>query len=154
MKITTMIIVLIFLASHSYAKSNHKQSIIPTDKLLARTLYYEAGNQPLQGKIAVASVIWNRSEGNPKNFKSVIFSKKQFSCWNHNAKRPKIVDNESYSDCKEIAISMCLGKFVVPYNLEGVNSYHEKRVSPSWGKYKWLAIRIDDHLFYKIPEKS
>jgi spore germination cell wall hydrolase CwlJ-like protein len=156
MKITILMIILILLALPSFAKSNHKHKspIIPTDKLVAMTLYYEAGNQSLQGKIAVASVIWNRAEGNSKNFKYVIFSKKQFSCWNHKAKRPKITNNESYSDCKNIAILMCSGSFNVPSRLEGVNSYHERRVNPSWGKSKWLAMKIEDHLFYKIPERT
>lgn len=158
MKITTLIVVLILLAFPSLAKDKskhtHKRHIIPTDKLVAMTLYYEAGNQSLRGKIAVASVIWNRAEGDSKNFKYVIFSKKQFSCWNRNVKRPKITNNESYSDCKDIAILMCSGSFNVPNRLEGVNAYHERRVNPPWGKSKWLAMQIEDHLFYKIPERS
>lgn len=49
--------------------------------LLAKIVYAEAGNQPFEGKVAVAAVVLNRVKSSiyPNSIKEVIFQKSQFS---------------------------------------------------------------------------
>lgn len=49
--------------------------------LLAQIVYAEAGNQPFEGKVAVAAVVLNRVESSiyPDSINEVIFQKSQFS---------------------------------------------------------------------------
>jgi spore germination cell wall hydrolase CwlJ-like protein len=50
--------------------------------VLAKTIYAEARGESYEGKIAVASVIYNRAKGNVEKMDDVCLARKQFSCWN------------------------------------------------------------------------
>lgn len=51
-------------------------------RLVARVVYAEAAGEPMAGKTAVASVIYNRSRARtyPRNVSGVVFQKNAFSC--------------------------------------------------------------------------
>ena len=138
-----IIIGLVLLGLNLYAKES-------TESILAKTLYLEAANQSTAGKELVATVIWNRADGNISKISSVCLAKKQFSCWNK--RKPanvKIKASKEYAVCQAIAHDVVTGKFLLVYD---INAYHEKRVHPSWGKAKWFEFQIQDHLFYHIPD--
>ena len=56
--------------------------MIITKNIIARTIYAEGQSESEEGKIAIATVIYNRGRGNPNTIVKVIQSPKQFSCWN------------------------------------------------------------------------
>lgn len=58
-----------------------EESINEELMLLAQIVYAEAGNQPFEGKVAVAAVVLNRVESSiyPDSINEVIFQKSQFS---------------------------------------------------------------------------
>lgn len=140
-----LILVFTLCAAYSLAGS------VSPERVIALTLYLEAGNQDTVGKECVASVIWNRAGGDPKKLVAVCLAKKQFSCWNK--RRPasvKVKTNVSYRICELIAKDMVRGTFCVPYRMLGVNYYHEKSVHPDWGNPTKRVCREGDHLFYRI----
>ena len=53
---------------------------------LAQNIYFEAGNQPLAGKVAVAQVVLNRLEHSsyPSTVCGVIYDAKMFENWKGN----------------------------------------------------------------------
>lgn len=143
-----LIAMLVLVAGSSYAG---KAREVGTEEVVAMTLYLEAANQCLDGKVAVAAVIWNRAGGNPNKLKGVVLARKQFSCWNN--RKPysvKIKDDLSYRICKLIAGEMVRGEFSVPVGLKTATHYHEKSVRPSWGRSEHLLVKIGDHLFYRL----
>ena len=150
MKQLILIIITISLTNSIYANANAKQ--YNSKDIVAKTIWFESGNQSLYGKKCVASVIYNRSKSNPKDLIKVCLAKKQFSCWNKtNHNIVKIRPSTSYEDCKSFANDMSTGEFHIVNGFSGVNYYHEKSVRPKWAKSKWFVCRVEDHLFYRIP---
>lgn len=123
------------------AKENSNQQI----NCLAQNAYFEAGNQPIQGKIAVSYVVMNRV--GDKRFSDtpcgVIHQKHQFSWYNHGNK--KIKDQETYQQCVQVARQVYFKR--VPDNTHNSNFYHANYVNPRWGYTK--VARIGAHYFYK-----
>ncbi|MGO5075776.1 cell wall hydrolase [Clostridium sporogenes] len=66
--------------------------------LMAQVVQAESESEPFEGKIAVASVILNRTitPGFPKTVDSVIKQKNAFSCLNKNGSISKIPDKTSF----------------------------------------------------------
>ncbi len=50
--------------------------------IIARTIFVEARNEGERGMKMVASVIWNRANGDTDKLTNVCKARKQFSCWN------------------------------------------------------------------------
>jgi len=67
------------------SKTNEKESSLQNKKinLLARIIYKEAGGESSKGRQAVATVLWNRANGNPERLDDVIMKKHQFESWSH-----------------------------------------------------------------------
>lgn len=102
--------------------------------LLARLIEAEAGNQPYNGRVAVANVVLNRvgCERWPDTVKGVIYQKNQFA-------RPK----QSYStESLKAARAALDGEKAVP---EGV--YFFQRAKVDWFYGDWVCT-IGDHNFY------
>ncbi len=56
-------------------------------QILILTIIGESRGEPIEGQVAVGSVIRNRLHSNPnkyKNYSDVCLEPKQFSCWNDN----------------------------------------------------------------------
>ena len=123
---------------------------------LARNIYYEAGTQPFEGKVAVAQVTLNRANSGkfPSDLCQVIYQKNvvyekvlcQFSwyCQNPNQRVPKHA--ETYKESVKVAKMVLLEGFRLP-SLEEAMYFHAKYVNPRWNRKK-VAI-IGDHIFYK-----
>ena len=125
---------------------------------LALNIYREAGNEPFEGKVAVAQVTLNRVESGkfPREICAVVYQKGknpftdkiicQFS-WYCDAKhRNRPVDDEAYEESYRVAKMV----FLEDFRLESIKDalyYHADYVSPNW-KLKRVA-KIGTHIFYE-----
>ena len=119
---------------------------------LAMNIYYEAGNQPYLGKIAVGIVTLNRVNDRrwPKTIREVVTQPAQFSWYNPNAERaPR--NKTQWEESQQIA-KLLLTK--TPDNaiiklLEGATFFHAVYVKPDWSKNLDKVVQIGDHIFYR-----
>ena len=124
---------------------------------LAKNIYFEAGNQDDNGKIAVALVTMNRvSSGKfPGNVCSVVKEKTakvcQFSWW-CDGKSHKIQARSVYNKSQQVAMYVYLNYGKVTDITKGATFYHANYVSPGWSNLK-KTISIGQHIFYK-PKKD
>jgi len=117
---------------------------------LADNIYYEAGNEPRNGKIAVAGVTINRMR-NPKfpsNVCSVVYQRTsrvcQFSwtCMRRPAKDPVL-----YAEAKDIAKKVLTSEINTRIVVnKDVLFYHADYVNPKWRLER--VTKIGRHIFY------
>ena len=127
--------------------------------ILARTLYGEARDQPVQGIEAVANVVINRvASGRWKpTVEGVCLQPFQFSCWNRNdVNFPQIKNKQPGADrdfdkCFEIARKAVAGG--LPSHVGKATHYHARNIpTPSWVRQSpnaKLVATIGAHLFYE-----
>lgn len=162
------------LISHLDVPSNKNQSMDHAEKLnvvakrpeqvpinsvsddefdcLARTIYFEAGNQSYYGKIAVGSVVMNRvnDERYPDTICGVIKQHKQFS-WYSDGKSDVPFDGPAWKNSVKAAEEVLCGcdKASGLFDDASVQYYHADYVSPSWAKKMNRVAKIDNHIFYR-----
>jgi spore germination cell wall hydrolase CwlJ-like protein len=125
---------------------------------LALNIYREAGNEPFEGKVAVAQVTLNRSESGhfPKEICAVVYQKGrnpftdkivcQFSWYCDVKHRNRPVDDKTYEESYRVAKMV----FVENFRLESVKDalfYHADYVNPRWNKKR--IVKIGTHIFYE-----
>jgi spore germination cell wall hydrolase CwlJ-like protein len=131
---------------------------------LAQNIYFESGNQPMVGKIAVSHVVLNRVESNlyPNticevirqgetyiNWKGIEVPKKdrcQFS-WYCDGLSDEPVDSKTWIESILIARRVMDGEWTDI--TEGALFYHADYVLPFWANELNRTTTIDNHLFYK-----
>ena len=119
---------------------------------LAAAIYFEAGNQPVDGKYAVGQVILNRvrSRHYPDTVCGVVKQRKQFSFYwdgkRETVKRNKL-EQEQWEISSTVAYSLLYA--VVPDRTGGAIFYHSTAVHPRWAAAMTLTYKIDSHLFYR-----
>lgn len=129
---------------------NLEKKSISTDneqiKCLARNIYFEAGGEPHAGKVAVASVVINRTKSKqyPGSACAVIHQRGQFS-WV--GKKSSIKSKTLYEKCLTIARDVYYNK--VRDNTAGALFFHANHVRPSWSNKKSRTTRIGGHVFYR-----
>jgi spore germination cell wall hydrolase CwlJ-like protein len=123
---------------------------------LSKNIYYEAGSEPFEGKVAVAQVTLNRVESGkfPDDVcktiyqKNVIYEKVicQFSwaCDRDTGQRPP--NNANYRESVEVAKKVLLEDFRLPALKEAM-FYHADYINPGWRREK--ITKIGRHIFYK-----
>jgi spore germination cell wall hydrolase CwlJ-like protein len=121
---------------------------------LAQNIYYEAGNQGKDGRLAVALVTMNRVEKNfSRSICSVVKQKTgsvcQFSWKCQSVKKP---DPGVYQKARETAIHVYLNYGNIKDITKGATYYHADYVNPGWNNLKQTA-KIGQHIFYK-PKKE
>ena len=142
---------------------------------LAEAIFFEAGNQHMIGKLAVADVIFNRVKSSkyPNTVCKVVHQgplnrwwlargvehpikwKCQFSyfCDGKSDNLNKFVNTITYSNVIESAIFAhrlnkgTLGKHVS--FTDGATHYHSTSVNPYWNSSLERTVQIQDHIFYK-----
>lgn len=123
---------------------------------MSRNIYWEAANEPFEGKVAVAQVTINRKDSGkfPDTVCGVVHQKTsylgrvvcQFS-WLCEANNPlKPIHPKRYAESEEVAKMVLLEGFRLP-NLKEAIYYHADYVQPNWGKQK--ITQIGRHIFYK-----
>ena len=123
---------------------------------LAINVYREAGNEPFEGKVAVAQVTLNRVNSNkfPRDVCAVVYQKSrftervvcQFSWYCDSKHRNRPVNQEAYDESYRVAKMV----FLEDFRLESIDKalyYHADYVNPNW-KLKRIA-KIGTHIFYE-----
>jgi spore germination cell wall hydrolase CwlJ-like protein len=123
---------------------------------LTRNIYWEAANEPFEGKVAVAQVTMNRVEsGKFANSvcgvvyqKNVVYEKVicQFSWFCEPTHKSRAIYQPLYRESEEVAKKVLLEGFRLP-SLDNALYYHADYVSPGWRKEK--VAKIGAHIFYK-----
>jgi spore germination cell wall hydrolase CwlJ-like protein len=125
--------------------------LTPFDKkqidCISDNIYYESNNQSKSGKIAVASVVLNRTKTDkfPSTACSVVSQRTKRVCqfsWKCEHKKTIINKNE---DIVKIAEDVYLEN--IPDNTHGSLFYHASYVNPKWRGLK-KTVTIGDHIFY------
>lgn len=122
---------------------------------LTRNIYWEAANEPFEGKVAVAQVTMNRLESGkfPNSLCGVIYQKNvfyekvvcQFSWYCEGAHKMKPVNHPLWKESEEVAKKVLLEGFRLP-SLKDAMFYHADYVNPGW---KLPRIeKIGRHIFY------
>lgn len=131
---------------------------------MAQNIYFEAGNQPLAGKVAVAQVVLNRLDHSnyPGTMCNVIYqaqwqenwlgnmhpirNKCQFS-WFCDGKSDEPEISPTWYESLEIARDVVQDKY--PDITEGATHYHADSVNPYWADDLNQTVIINNHIFYK-----
>ena len=114
---------------------------------MAKNIYYEAANEPYEGKLAVAQVTMNRTQSPqfPKTVCGVVYQKGQFS-WVDETRYP-IKSKYAWEECMIVA-RKALTEHKLHDTIYKTKSmyFHNTSVHPEW-KFKYVA-KIGNHLFY------
>lgn len=123
---------------------------------LARNIYYEAGYEPFEGKVAVAQVTINRTESGafPSDICQVVYQKNvvyekvlcQFSWYCDSASAKKPMNGPVYTESMEVAKKVLLEGFRLP-SVEKALYFHGDYINPKWNKER--VAKIGRHIFYK-----
>ena len=131
---------------------------------LAQNIYFESGNQPLAGKVAVAHVVINRTEhiNYPADICAVIYQAKWINNWLGNpmpirhqcqfswfcdGKSDVPEDSATWMTSLKIANDVVKGAY--PDITEGSTHYHSDKVRPYWAESLNETVIINNHIFYK-----
>ena len=122
---------------------------------LAKNIYYEAGSEPFEGKVAIAQVTLNRTASGkfPGDICQTIYQKNifyekvvcQFSwaCDRNTGVRP--INSAAFNQSMDVAKKVLLEGFRLP-GLKDAMYFHADNVSPGWNKQK--IVQIGHHIFY------
>ena len=132
---------------------------------LAKNIYFEAGNQPLAGKVAVAQVVKNRVESRdfPDTYCGVIYDVKQWrTSWRGNqvpvlgqcqfswfcdGKSDEPKDSKTWIESYQIANNFMMAP---TWDLtEGALWYHADYIYPYWAEHLNETVKINNHIFYR-----
>lgn len=123
---------------------------------LARNIYYEAGNQPFEGKVAVAQVTINRTESGqyPSDICKTIYQKNivyekvlcQFSWVCDRDTTVKAINTANFKEAEEVAKKVLLEGFRLP-SLKEAMYFHGDYINPGWKRER--ITKIGNHIFYK-----
>jgi len=123
---------------------------------LARNIYYEAGYEPFEGKVAVAQVTINRAESGqfPSDICQVVYQKNivyekvlcQFSWYCETATLKKPMNGAVYTESMEVAKKVLLEGFRLP-SIKNALYFHGDYINPKWNKEK--VAKVGRHIFYK-----
>ena len=116
---------------------------------LASAVYFESRGEPIQGQLAVAQVVINRSLSGryPPDLCGVITQHAQFS-FVHNGRIP-MADRASEAWRKAVAIAHIAEDKLAQADVSpDVLWYHATYVAPSWGKRLTRQTQIGLHIFY------
>jgi len=121
---------------------------------LAKNIYFEAGSEPFEGKVAVAQVTLNRAKSGkfPNDICQVVYQKSviaekmvcQFS-W-HCENGPVIKSKERYVESMEVAKKVLLEDFRLPSLNKALYFHADYIKNPRWGKP--VVAKIGRHIFY------
>jgi len=123
---------------------------------LSKNIYYEAGNESFEGKVAVAQVTLNRVNSGqfPDDICKTIYQRNVFyekiicqfswTCDRDSGARPP--NNPNYRESEEVAKKVLLEEFRLP-GLKEAMYYHADYINPGWKREK--ITKIGHHIFYK-----
>jgi spore germination cell wall hydrolase CwlJ-like protein len=123
---------------------------------LAKNIYYEAGSEPFEGKVAVAQVTLNRVNSGqfPDDVcrtiyqKNVVYDKVlcQFSWYCDRTTTMRPINKANYDQSMVAAKKVLLEGFRLP-SLENALYFHGDYINPGWKRER--VAKIGRHIFYK-----
>jgi spore germination cell wall hydrolase CwlJ-like protein len=123
-------------------------------KCLTDNVYYEAGNQPVEGKLAVAFVTLNRvfANGFPSSICGVVYQRKVYSTCQFSwvCQKPNRFEAKHHEEAKTVAKAVLNGyngQLKDPTN--GALFFHAHYVKPKWRHHFVKTAHIADHIFYR-----
>ena len=145
-------ILLFFILSLLSTKTFSQWSIVAGEfdeelMCMAKNIYFEAGNQPLSGKIAVCDVIYQGEYyTNYKGKEVPVIGQCQFS-WFCDGKSD--IPTDSFTWLQAIGVAEELLNYTPIDITEGALWYHADYVNPEWSNYLQRIVTIENHIFYK-----
>ena len=116
--------------------------------IIASTLYFECRGEPFEGQIAVASVIYNRSQRSGRSLEAVCLKRKQFSCWNRGLKTPKPRNSEERDLLKRfLIIERDMERGTFKPTSRATHYYNHKLCTPSWNLALKERFVVGNHTF-------
>jgi spore germination cell wall hydrolase CwlJ-like protein len=122
---------------------------------LTRNIYWEAGSEPFEGKVAVAQVTLNRVESGkfPKDICGVVYQKNivydrvicQFSWYCDGSSVRRAIHPAHWKESEEVAKKVLLEGFRLP-SVKNAMYFHADYVNPRWGKPQ--VAKFGRHIFY------
>jgi spore germination cell wall hydrolase CwlJ-like protein len=131
--------------------SSEKISITARERTcLVRNVFYEAGGEPHEGKIAVAQVTWNRLRSGAwgQNLCGVIHAPNQFSWTLDPVKR-----NRPLNGAQVAAVQTAVDEFLSGMRvskLKNATHFHATYVNPRWATADTRLKQIGGHVFYAL----
>jgi N-acetylmuramoyl-L-alanine amidase len=115
---------------------------------LAETIYYEAGNQPTRGKLAVAYVVLNRTAKTHSTICSIVQQPGQFAWVRNRALRRRPKNLLQWTECQELAEELLEepDQFEDPTN--GAIAFRRSR-DVHFSKRWTVSTTIGGHIFYR-----
>jgi spore germination cell wall hydrolase CwlJ-like protein len=123
---------------------------------LTKNIYFEAGTEPFEGKVAVAQVTLNRVESGRfgRDVCGVVYQKNvimerivcQFSWTCTGIGGPKVIYPALYRESEEVAKKVLLENFRLP-SMSTAMYFHADYINPRWGKPQ--VAKIGRHIFYR-----
>lgn len=118
-------------------------------RCLAGAIYFESRGEPLEGQLAVAQVIINRTESGsfPSSYCGVVYQRSQFS-FVRGGSMPRI-KTHSTAWKRAAAIAQIAHQGLWDSAADDALYFHAHYVKPSWAKRKIARTTIDSHIFYR-----
>jgi spore germination cell wall hydrolase CwlJ-like protein len=115
---------------------------------LARAVYFESRSEPLQGQLAVADVVLNRTVSGryPTTICAVVTQRAQFS-FIRNGRFPE-ADKSSDAWRRAVAIARIARERLTNEVAPNVLWYHADYVAPTWRNNLTRVAKIGAHIFY------
>lgn len=142
----------------STAALDQKRLDTKQHRCLTEAIYFEAGNQDLKGKIAVANVIVNRAKHHKKDVCWVINRPKQFSYKQMRAFKRQQIDMRNPDTRAAMNGASSVSYRVLRGKVKDVTMGARFYINPayatdfSWSKVFVKTVKIGDHVFYRDPK--
>lgn len=128
----------------------HMDSTEHQVKCLADAIYYEAKDEPYEGRLGVATVVMNRVHNRdfPNSICGVVYQKStrgcQFSwvCTPHRITEPRL-----YEDAKKLAYLVLVNHLRLP-EVKHALFFHNTSVNPSWDNNMTPVFKVGEQIFY------
>ena len=135
-------------------------NIIPTPivadihevECMTQNIYFEARGEPYEGKLAVATVVVNRTKSPdfPTSVCEVIYQRTGNHCqfsWVCQGKK-YVTDETAWQQSQDIAVKV-LTNDLHYVSMESALFYHSISVHPHWKHYQKIG-KIGNHIFYRM----
>jgi spore germination cell wall hydrolase CwlJ-like protein len=118
-------------------------------RCLAGAVYFEARGEPIDGQLAVAQVIINRSEDGrfPRSYCGVVAQPGQFSFMR--GRQMPAIRTGTPAWNRAVAIAEIAHKGLWESEAGDAVFFHARYVKPSWSRTKTRLAQIDTHIFYR-----
>ena len=155
-----LVIAILLIASKAFALDEDRER-----NCLAQNIYFEAGNQPFSGKLAVANVVLNRVENPqfPDTICEVVKQTKKYKkswltgelipvrglcqfSWFCDGRPDVPQDSATLIEAARVA------NLAIDSNLDitmGALFYHADYSNPYWSDHLERLVQIETHIFYK-----